>query len=393
MNYDFDTLIDRRGTHSLKWSAGKNELPMWVADMDFAAAPEITAAIKARAASGLFGYSIVPDEWYEAVCGWWRERHGFAMEKDWLVFASGVVPILSSVIRKLTTPGENVLVMTPVYGCFFSSIRNNGRRVLESPLAYDGAAYRIDWEDLERKLADPQTALLLLCNPHNPTGNLWSRETLARIGELCWTHHVLVLSDEIHCDLTDPGRAYVPFASVSAHCMQNSVTCLAPTKAFNLAGLQTAAAMAPDPTLRHKVWRALNTDEIAEPNAFAIDAAIAAFTQGGAWLDALREHISAGKALVREFLAAELTQLSLVPSQATYLLWLDCGKAGWSSQELARHIRNETGLWLSPGAEFGGNGDRFLRMNIACPRKRLTDGLARLQKGVRSYEAFATARC
>lgn len=393
MHYDFDTLIDRHGTHSLKWSAAENELPMWVADMDFAAAPEITAAIKARAASGLFGYSTVPDEWYEAVCGWWRERHGFAMEKDWLVFASGVVPILSSVIRKLTTPGENVLVMTPVYGCFFSSIRNNGRRVLESPLAYDGTAYRIDWEDLERKLADPQTALLLLCNPHNPTGNLWSRETLARIGELCWTHHVLVLSDEIHCDLTDPGRTYVPFASVSAHCMQNSVTCLAPTKAFNLAGLQTAAAMAPDPTLRHKVRRALNTDEIAEPNAFAIDAAIAAFTQGGAWLDALREHISAGRTLVREFLAAELTQLSLVPSQATYLLWLDCGKAGWSSQELARHIRNETGLWLSPGAEFGGNGDRFLRMNIACPRKRLTDGLTRLQKGVRSYEAFVTARC
>ena len=288
MPYDFDQITDRRGTHATKWDVGPGELPMWIADMDFPTAPEIQAAIQERAAHGVYGYTDVPEAWYDAIAGWWRDRHGFSMEKDWLLFSTGVVPTISSVVRKLTTPGENVLTMTPVYNIFFHSIENNGRRVLESPLAYAGGAYAIDWADLERKLADPQTTLLLLCNPHNPVGAVWDRETLERIGALCWKHHVVVLSDEIHCDLTDPGYAYTPFASVSDLCRQNSITCIAPTKTFNLAGLQTSAVAVPDGVLRHKVWRALNTDEVAEPNCFAAEAAVAAFTKGGPWLDALR---------------------------------------------------------------------------------------------------------
>ena len=266
MQYDFDQVVDRRGTHAAKWDVAGHELPMWIADMDFLTAPEIIAAVRDRASHGIYGYTDVPEAWYDAILGWWRDRHGFHMERDWLIFSTGVVPTISSVVRKLTTPGENILTMTPVYNIFFHSIENNGRRVLECPLPYRDGTYGLDWADLEGKLADPQTTMLILCNPHNPVGTIWDRETLARVGELCWKHHVMVLSDEIHCDLTDPGCDYLPFASVSEHCRQNSITCIAPTKAFNLAGLQTSAVVVPDGVLRHKVWRALNTDEVAEPN-------------------------------------------------------------------------------------------------------------------------------
>lgn len=393
MAYAFDELIERRGTHSLKWDeSAPEELPMWVADMDFQTAPEVRAAIEARAASGVFGYSLLPDAWYEAVCGWWQERHQFALKREWLLFSSGVIPTISSVVRKLTTVGENVLVQTPVYNGFFRSIEDNGRRVLDSPLRCGGNGFHIDFDDLERKLADPQTTLLLLCNPHNPVGKIWERETLERIGALCRRHRVLVLSDEIHCDLTDPGCAYVPFASVSEACALGSVTCVAPTKTFNLAGLHSSAVIVPDPALRHKVERGLRTDEAAEPNAFAVDAAVAAFTQGAAWLDALRAYLAENKARARAFIARELPQISVTPSQATYLLWLDCGKISRDATELARRIRRESGLWLSDGSIYRGAGHRFLRMNVACPRARLEDGLQRLKRAIAACEAEDAAR-
>lgn len=320
MPYDFDKEIDRKNTNSLKWDVGENELPMWVADMDFETAPEIQAAIRKRADHGVFGYSTVPEEWYQAYIGWWERRHDFQMERDWLIFCTGVVPAISSMVRKLTTPAEKVLVMTPVYNIFFNSIVNNGRQVQESRLKYDGTAYQINFEDLEQKLADPQTTMMVLCNPHNPIGKIWDKETLERIGELCWKYHVVAVSDEIHCDLTSPGCAYIPFASVSEHCRENSITCLAPTKAFNLAGLQTAAVAVPNTNLRHKVWRGLNTDEAAEPNAFAVDAAVAAFTQGEAWLDALRNYVQANRRKVTEYVQAQIPGIQVVPSEATYLL-------------------------------------------------------------------------
>lgn len=383
MQYDFDQVVDRRGTHAAKWDVAGHELPMWIADMDFLTAPEIIAAVRDRASHGIYGYTDVPEAWYDAILGWWRDRHGFHMERDWLIFSTGVVPTISSVVRKLTTPGENILTMTPVYNIFFHSIENNGRRVLECPLPYRDGTYGLDWADLEGKLADPQTTMLILCNPHNPVGTIWDRETLARVGELCWKHHVMVLSDEIHCDLTDPGCDYLPFASVSEHCRQNSITCIAPTKAFNLAGLQTSAVVVPDGVLRHKVWRALNTDEVAEPNCFAAEAAIAAFTRGGPWLDALRAYLAENKAQARDFLARELPQVRPVISHGTYLLWLDCGVVTGDSGALARQIQAQAGLCLSPGNVYRGNGARFLRMNLACPRSRMLDGLQRLRDGIR----------
>lgn len=291
MRYDFSKMTDRRGSNSMKWDVGEQELPMWVADMDFTTAPEVIAAIKEKADRGIFGYTIVPDAWYLAISGWWERRHGFVMEKEWLIFTTGVVPAISSIVRKMTTVGENIVVQTPVYNIFFNSIVNNGRNVLESPLRYDGTTYEIDFVHLEQQLANPQTTMMILCNPHNPVGKIWTREELTQIGELCHKHHVLVVSDEIHCDLTDPGRSYIPFASVAPVCRKNSITCVAPTKAFNLAGLQTAAVIVPNPVLRHKVNRGLNTDEVAEPNALAMEATIAAYTKGEAWLDELRSYI------------------------------------------------------------------------------------------------------
>ena len=427
MQYDFDTPIDRHGTGSYKWDIKPHELPMWVADMDFKAAPEITEAMKQRLEHGVFGYGTVPDEWYNAYINWWRKRHHFEMEKNWLVFCTGVVPAISSCVRKLTEPAENVLVQTPVYNIFFNSIRNNGRNILVSPLklvetytdssdsdnekedAQDESGtkerslhYEMDFEDLERKLADPQTTLMLLCNPQNPSGQIWDKAALTRVGELCAKYNVVVLSDEIHCDITEPGREYVPFASVSETCRDNSVTCIAASKAFNLAGLQSAAVMIPNKNLRHKVWRALNTDEVAEPNSFAIASTVAAFDRGGEWLDELREYISGNRRLVKEYLRKHIPELSLIDGASTYLLWIDArglkdnieALSNLNNRQsianttldsnnyrnLAAFIREKTGLYLSDGEEYGAKG--FLRMNVACPRSYVEDGLRRLEKGI-----------
>ncbi len=385
MVYDFDRITDRRGTGSLKWDVSERELPMWVADMDFQAAPAIRDAVLKRAEHGIFGYCVIPDAWYEAYIKWWESRHHFRMEKEWLLFTTGVIPAVSSAVRKLTTVGENVLVQTPVYHIFFHSIANNGRNVMDVPLQYDGENYGIDFAELEEKLSDPQTTMMILCNPHNPVGKIWDRETLARIGELCFRHHVTVLSDEIHCDLTAPGREYIPFASVSDTCRNISVTCIAPTKTFNVAGIQTAAVVAADTVLRHKMRQGLRTDEAAEPNIFAVNTAIAAYTEGAPWLDALREYVDGNKRLVSEFLQKNLPEIKAVPSEATYLMWLDCGSLSGSSEEISRFLREKTGLYLSEGGQYGRGGEKFLRMNVACPRSLVEDGLNRLREGICAY--------
>lgn len=388
MKYNFDEMVNRRNTNSLKWDETiEGELPMWVADMDFKVADEIREAIMVRFANGVFGYSIVPDTWAMAYQGWWKRRHDFELDKDALIFTTGVVPAISSMVRKLTTPNENVLIQTPVYNIFFNSIINNGARVLESPLVYDGNNYSIDWTDLEEKMANPQTTLMILCNPHNPVGKIWDKETLARIGELADKYHVTVISDEIHCDITEPGKKYVPFASVSETCARVSVTCMAPTKCFNMAGLQTAAVYVPDPFLRHKVNRGLNTDEVAEGNVFAVDVAIAAFTKGDQWLDECREYLWENRQIAQDFIEENLPECHLVDAEATYLLWLDCSKF-MKKEDLASFIRKETGLFVSEGREYGETGKDFLRINIACPKERMMDGLNRLKSGIEKYKAL-----
>lgn len=384
--YNFDEVVDRRGTGSYKWDIGDDELPMWVADMDFPTAPAVQKALEKRVAHGVFGYSIIPKEWENAYIHWWKERHNFEIQKEWLTFCTGVVPAISTVVRKVTTVGEKVLIQTPVYNIFFNSILNNGRNVVESPLAYDGNEYTMDFERLEKDLSDPQVSLMILCNPHNPVGKIWDQETLAKVGELCEKYHVVVLSDEIHCDLTNPGKEYIPFASASSVCRDNSITCIAPTKAFNIAGLQTAAVVVPNENLHHKVWRALNTDEVAEPNAFAVDAAVAAFEKGSEWLDSLRQYLYENKKYAIEFLHQEVPDVKVTPGEATYLLWLDCSKITAHAKKLAEYIRKTTGLYVSEGSQFGQGGECFLRVNIACPGSVLKEGMLLLVTGLASYQ-------
>ena len=380
MGFNFDNPPSRRGSLCYKWDCGPDELPMWIADMDFEAAPAVRAALQKRLDHGIFGYDDMGPDWYEAYIGWWRDRHGLVMEKENLIFSAGVVPSISSLVRKLTTPNENVLIQTPVYNIFFNSIVNNGARVLESPLLYDGENWSIDFADLERKLADPQTALMILCNPHNPVGRIWTREELARIGALCKKHHVTVISDEIHCDLTAPGAGYLPFAAADPVCREISITCIAPTKAFNLAGMHSSAVYAADPVLRHKAWRALNTDEVGEPGTFACPAAVAAFTQGGPWLDAARDYIWANKRLVRDFAERELSGVKVPVSDATYLIWADVSALTKDVKDFTRRLRSETGLWVTPGTAYGQTGEGFFRMNVACPRATVEDALERLKR-------------
>lgn len=384
MDYNFDKRTDRRNTGCMKWDVKENELPMWVADMDFETAPQIRQALIKRAEQGIFGYTLIPDEWYEAYQNWWRSRHQFEIEKDWLIFCTGVVPAISSIVRKMTCVAENIVVLTPVYNIFFNSILNNGRNVLESRLSYKDGTYEIDFADLEEKLARPQTSMLIFCNPHNPVGKIWDGETQQKIGELCDKYHVLVLSDEIHCDLTEPGKDYIPFASVSDTCRKLSITCVAPTKAFNLAGIQTAAVIIPDAYLRHKVNRGLNTDEVAEPNVFAAIAPVVAFQQGGSWLDELKEYLWENRKYAEEYIAREIPQVSAVKGQATYLLWIDCTGIAKKDTKFSSFIRESSGLYLSDGAEYR-NGEGFLRMNLACSREVLKDGLQRFRQSVQAY--------
>lgn len=382
MEYNFDKITDRRNTNSLKWDVNESELPMWVADMDFETAPEITEAVTKRAMHGIFGYSIIPDEWSTAYAEWWKNRYGFEINKDWLIFCTGVIPAISSIVRKLTTPAENVVLFTPVYNIFFNSVLNNGRNVLECKLICDGENYEIDFDDLEKKLSDTQTTMMILCNPHNPVGKIWNRETLEKIGIMCKKYHVVVISDEIHCDLTKPGKTYIPFASVSDECKFNSITCVAPTKSFNIAGIQTAAVIVPNENLRNKVNRGLNTDEVAEPNCFAVQAAVAAYTRGGAWLDSLRQYLDENRRITSEFIAEKIPLLRLMNSDATYLLWIDCRGVKNIPDDISAFVRRKTGLYLSNGRQYGSGGEGFLRLNIACPKSVLNDGLCRLKKAI-----------
>ena len=272
MYYDFDEIIPRRNTRSYKWDSTDDDrvLPLWVADMDFRTAQPVVDALARRVQHGIFGYVRVPDEYYAAVTGWFARRHGWHIEREWIVYTSGVVPALSVIIKALTHPGDGVVVQTPVYNCFFSSIRNNGCRVVTNPLLYEANTYRIDFDDLERKTADPSVKLMLLCNPHNPAGRAWSRDELRRIGEICRHNGVKVVADEIHCELVYPGHTYTPFASIDESLLQNSITCLSPSKAFNLAGLQIANIVSCDEAVRQAIDRAININEVCDVNPFGI---------------------------------------------------------------------------------------------------------------------------
>lgn len=371
----------------MKWEIAEGELPMWVGDMDFVTPPEIVGEIVSRARLGAYGYTLVPEEWYASIGAWWRNRYAFELKEEWLVFTTGVVPAISCLIKRLTNVGDNVVVITPVYGIFFNSILNGGRHALECPLSYRDGEYRLDEALLEQVLAQANTTLLLFCNPHNPVGKVWSKEELAKIGALCKKHGVTVLSDEIHCDLVEEGVRYTPFAAASDLCAEISVTCIAPNKTFNLAGLQGAAVFVPDDRLRRIVVRGLNSDEVAEPNCFACVGAVAAYTKGGAWCDEVRRVIAGNKRFAERYLRDHLPAVGVCKGQATYFLWLDCSSLCDDTAPLRDFIRSHSGLVLSAGGEFRGNGRLFLRMNVACPRRVVEDGLDRFKRSVGAWIA------
>lgn len=388
MKYDFDEIIPRRNTNSCKWDSTPSDdvLPLWVADMDFRTAPAIVEALEKRVRHGIFGYVRVPDAYYDAVTGWFERRHGCHFEKEWMIYTSGVVPAISAVIKALTVPGDGVIVQTPVYNCFFSSIRNNGCRLITNPLKYENYTYHIDFEDLERKASEADVKVLLLCNPHNPAGRVWTRDDLARIGEICRRNHVTVISDEIHCELVFPGHVYTPFASVSEEDLWNSVTCVSPSKAFNIAGLQIANIICRDDTLRKKIDRAININEVCDVNPFGVEAAIAAYNEGEEWLVQLLGYLKRNYDFLCSFFRENLPDIPVTVLEGTYLVWTDCRSLGMTSDELQTRLLKKVGLWLNSGTMYGAEGEGFLRWNIACPRAVLEDALERFGRFVRQLD-------
>lgn len=377
MKYNFDEPVIRRGSNSYKWDAAKddNVLPMWVADMDFRTAPPIIDALAKRVQHGVFGYTKVPQTYFDAVTGWFRRRHNFTIQKDWILFTSGVVPALSAVIKALTEPGDKVIVQTPVYNCFFSSIRNDECEMIANELIYENGTYSIDFDDLEKKAADPKAKLLLLCSPHNPVGRVWQREELQRIGNICLRNNVIIVSDEIHCDLVHAGHTHIPFASVSDEFVPHTVTCTAPSKTFNLAGIQVANIIAADEGIRRKIDKALNVNEVCEINAFAVEALIAAYNEGEDWLEELKTYLYENYIALTDFFKEYLPHLPVLPLEATYLVWIDCAALNETSEQIAGKLLEKEKLWINEGTMYGSAGEGFIRINIATQRVNLLKGL------------------
>lgn len=382
MKYNFDEIAKRENTYSLKYDDLKVESPMWVADMDFKTYPGVIKAIEERTKIGAFGYSLIPDEYFDTIISWWKRRHNVTFNKEWMIFSSGVVCSLSSIVRKLTSVGENVLIQSPCYNIFYNSIVNNGRNIVSNDLVYENGEYHIDFIDLDRKLSNPQTSMMILCNPHNPIGKIWTKEELEQIGFLAKKHNVIVVSDEIHCDFVSPSLHYVPFYSVNETNRDISITLVSPGKTFNLAGLHTSCAIIKNPYLKHKVWRGLNTDEVAEPNFFAIASSIGAYKDGDEWVDELNEYIYENKKIFTEMLNKEVPFIHVVPSNATYLLWIDISSLHLDSVSFTKYLLETVSLRVSDGLEYGHNGDNFIRINLATNKENVIKGANKLIQAI-----------
>lgn len=386
--FDFDTVINRRGTNSYKWDIVKEEdvIPLWVADMDFKAAPAILEALKKRVEHGVFGYTLVPDSYYEAIINWFARRHNWQINRSWIIYTTGVVPAVSCAIKALTLPGEKVLIQTPDYNCFFSSIKNNGCEVAENELVRRGDSYEVDFEDFERQCADEKTTVFLLCNPHNPAGRVWTKEELERMNDICLTHGVRVISDEIHCELVMPGHRFTPFAAISDACRDNSVVLNSPTKAFNIAGLQIANIICADPAMRRRIDRAVNINEVCDVNPFGVVALQAAYNESEEWLDSLNHYIWGNYLALKEFIAKELPRLEVARLEGTYLAWVDIKATGLTSDEAYEKLMKEGRVYVNSGTMYGRRaGEGYLRINLACPRATLLEGMKRMGGVLRQY--------
>lgn len=387
MEYDFSRPTERRGTDSYKWDSAPETdiIPLWVADMDFETFPGITEALQRRVAHGIFGYTRVPEAYYEAVCNWFGKHHGWHINREDIIYTSGVVPAVSAVIKALTLPGDQVIVQGPVYNCFFSSIRNNGCEMVSNSLIYNKEElhYEIDFDDLERKLAHERARLMLLCNPHNPGGRVWTRDELTRVAELCHKYGVRVVSDEIHCELTLYDNEYVPFGSLPDELSHGSITCCSPSKAFNTAGLQIANIVCRDAEVRNRIDRAININEVCDVNPFGVIALQAAYSdEGYEWLTQLRAYISSNYDLLRERFARELPKCKVMRMEGTYLAWIDCTELHIPSDEIEEMLMHENKVWVNAGSMYGAEGAAFIRINMACTSELLNEGITRIVNGL-----------
>ncbi|MFH7015717.1 MalY/PatB family protein [Flavobacterium sp. FlaQc-47] len=384
MKYNFDEVIARKDSDSIKWDEVPfgEVLPMWIADMDFKSAPAILNALQKRVDHGIFGYTAIPEAFYAAIMKWWKKRYGFTLEKEWLVPVSGVIPALSAAIQSLSKTGDKVMIQSPVYNHFYSSIENSGRIAIENNLLYNNGEYSIDFEDLAQKAADLQVKLLIICNPHNPVGRVWKREELQTVGDICLKNNVTIISDEIHADLVFTGYNHIPFASLGEKYSLNSVTLSSPTKSFNLAGLHVGYFFTQNEQFRKAIQSSFQLMGIELLNIFGITALIAAYEESEEWLDTLKEYLYENYLFLVEFINLNLPQIKVTRLEATYLVWLDCTALRKTADELAHILLDEQKLWINSGTMYGTSGEGFLRINIATPRVLFQNGLERLLKGL-----------
>ncbi len=391
--FDFDKIINRRDSGSYKWdSLQSGVIPMWVADMDFEVAPCIKQALLDRVEHGVFGYTKVSEDYYNAVINWFKQNHQWIINKDHIIYTSGVVPALSAIIKAVTKPGDKIIVQTPAYNCFFSSIRNNDCILVENPLVYSSNGYTIDFESLSDIASDPNVSAMILCNPHNPVGRVWNIEELTKIAEICHKNDVFIISDEIHCELTFNEHKYTPFGTLSPKYVKNSASCISPSKAFNIAGLQIANIVATDSKIRAKIDKAININEVCDVNPFGVVATIAAYTKGKEWLESLKKYLWDNYIELINFFENRLPSYKITPLEGTYLAWINCENTDIDGNEIVKLLEQNAKVSLNPGEMYGVGGKNFMRINLACPRSVLKDALNRIEPILKSLTNYKS-RC
>ena len=389
MKYNFDEVIDRKNTDSMKWSASYLEqhfgsadcVPLWVADMDFRTAQPVIDAVTERAGHGIYGYALPGDEFYEAVIKWQKRRNGWEVKKEWIVFSPGVVPALWHIVRTFCSPGEKVILQSPVYYPFYKVIEDNGCQVINNRLINNGGRYEMNFDELEKQAADGSVRMMILCSPHNPVGRVWTKEELRRVSEICFANDVLLVSDEIHSDLVFRPNVHTPAASLSEELMMNTITCMAPSKTFNLAGVQVSDVIVPDRRLRRRLAGSLKSAGVM-PNVFGLAAQTAAYNEGEEWLEQLLEYLAGNLDVMENFITSELPEVKSRRPEGTYLAWLDFSGYGFTTEELQNRMKNKAGVALDDGYIFGDGGEPCQRINFACPRSVLIKAMERLRKGV-----------
>lgn len=383
MNYDFDQVINRRGTASLKWdTCGEDILPMWVADMDFAVAKPIEDAMCSRAAHPIYGYGEPQESYYNSVCGWFMRRHGWKISREWISYSPGIVSALHFFYNCYLAPGEKVLMMDPVYYPFFAAAQRNQVEVEKSRLKIEDGKYVVDFADFEEKAKNPKVKMFILCNPHNPGGRCWKKEELERMVRICIDNDVLIISDEIHCDLTLNRNRYTPCASISGEAAQHTVTCIAPSKTFNLAGLQTSCVVIPNPQLKARYDTFLKSIGIMRPGIMGMTGLQAAYDKGDEWLDQLLKYLEGNLQFLKDYIKEYLPFIKIMEPEATYLVWMDLRDYGMEPEALHKKLLEEGKVWLDEGYLFGDSGNYYERINIACPRSVLKDALERMKKAL-----------